>query len=162
MRGLVLVTTAVLLAGCAVPNGPADLAATRAQPTAGVEAPPAQGETSVVVRVFNAAGAEVAGVGCSVASPYVATEMTAPGRVLMPDYGSQAPVVSVSCSDGTLSGATEVAPQAGWERGLYGWPSVGLSVGSEGGVGMGVGWYGGSATAGTPAPRYPEARVVLN
>jgi hypothetical protein len=162
MRATLLLGTVMVLAGCAVPNGPTNLVATRALPRPDVEAPPAQGETSVVVRAFTVAGAELAGIVCSVESPYVATEMTAPGRVMMPDYGSQAPVVSVSCMDGESSGAVQVAPQTGWERGLYGWPSVGFSVGSEGGVGMGVGWYGGSATTGTPALRYPEARVVLN
>jgi hypothetical protein len=85
--------------------------------------------------------------------------------VLFPDYGSQAPTVSVTCRAGDASGTAVAAPEAVWNRGLGGWPAVGVSVGTgtSNGVGVGMGWYGGGAgvSTGEPAIRYPEVRVPL-
>ena len=85
--------------------------------------------------------------------------------VLFPDYGSQAPTVSVTCRAGNLSGTAISVPEAVWSRGVGGWPAVGISVGtgSNNGVGVGLGWYGGGVgvSTGEPVVRYPDVRVPL-
>jgi len=52
-----------------------------------------------------------------------------------------------------------------WNRGMGGWPAVGISVGTGdlSGVGVGLGWYGGGAgvSSGEPAVRYRDLLVPL-
>jgi hypothetical protein len=73
--------------------------------------------------------------------------------------------VTVTCRSGTASGTAIAQPEALWQRGMGGWPAVGISVGTGdvGGVGVGLGWYGGGAGVqqGTPVVRYPELRVPI-
>src|SRR5690606_33982849 len=65
----------------------------------GVAAPPAQGETALVVRAVSATdpAREIAGAACVAESQYFSASFTAPARVLVPDFGASAPVVSVRC-----------------------------------------------------------------
>jgi hypothetical protein len=157
---------AMLLAGCAGALPP-DAATVRVEPRQGVTQPLARGETELLVRAVPAAapGQEYAGAACEAASPFFAARFTAPARVLMPDYGSRAPEVTVTCRAGGVSGSATAAPQAAWSGGLGGWPAVGVSVGTGdvSGVGVGLGWYGGGygGTSGEPVARYPALRVPM-
>jgi hypothetical protein len=156
----------LLLAGCAS-AAPPGAAVVRVAPRPGVEAPPARGETQLVVRAVSAAapGQEVAGASCEAVSPYFAARFTPPARVLLPDYGSRAPEVTVTCRAGELSGAAAAAPQLAWSGGMGGWPAVGVSVGTGdiSGVGVGFGWWGGGVggSYGEPVVRYPALRVPM-
>lgn len=168
MRTWVLGLAAVL-GGCATGGGPtAPLETTRAEPRAGIPLPTPQGETSLVVRAVEpgAPGREFTGVPCTAESTWFGASFTAPARLLFPDYGASAPVVRVSCADGVRSGTAESRPEASWNRGLGGWPAVGISVGTGdvSGVGVGVGWWGGGtgAMGGVPVVRYPDLRIPLD
>ena len=157
------------LAGCVAPgSAPPGVQTVRAERVSAAQAPLASGETQVVVRTFAAgpSGQELSGVPCVAESPFFRAEFTSPARVLLPDFGAQSPSVSVTCRSGTASGSAVAPPQAAWEGGLGGWPSVGVSVGTgtNSGVGVGLGWWGGGgvgASGGTPVVRYPDLRVVL-
>lgn len=157
-----------LLAACAAPGPmPSGVATVRAAPQAGAAIPLARGEARLVVRTVRAAAPaeEIAGATCRAESRYFSASFQSPAVVLFPDYGSQAPTVSVTCQAGSLSGTAISAPEAVWSRGVGGWPAVGISVGtgSNNGVGVGMGWYGGGAGASTgePTVRYPDVRVPL-
>lgn len=134
---------------------------------AGVAAPPAQGETQLVVRAVpsGATRQELPGVTCRAETPYFTADFTAPARLLLPDYGSAAPPVTVTCRNGTATGTATAMPEAAWTGGLGGWPAIGVSVGTgnAAGVGVGVGWAGGGAgtSSGVPVTRYNELRVPI-
>lgn len=159
---------AIGLAGCVSPGmAPSGVGTVRAVPKPGVVAPPAQGEAQLVVRTAAAAtpGAEIAGATCVAETPFSRVAFASPARVLMPDFGAQAPTVSVTCEAGAARGSATAAPVAAWQGGLGGWPAVGVSVGTgnAGGVGLGLGWYGGGVggASGVPVTRYNELRVLL-
>ena len=158
----------LVLAGCAVQSGaPPDLPVVRAEARPGAALPIARGETMLVVRAVpsGAAGRELRGAACRAASPYFTADFASPATVLIPDYGSAAPPVTVTCRAGEASGSAVSQPEAFWDRGLGGWPAVGVSVGTGGweGVGVGVGWYGGGVgvSRGDPVVRYPALRVLV-
>lgn len=171
---LAILPTALLLAGCVVPapTTPPGATVVRAEARPGVAMPPARGETSLVVRAApaSALGQDLAGVACRAETPYSTASFTTPAQILMPDLGSAAPSVTVTCNaqtpTGKLSGTAIASPEAPWSNGLGGWPAVGISVGTGNaqGVGVGVGWSGGSAgtSSGTPAIRYRDLRVPLS
>jgi hypothetical protein len=158
----------LVLAGCVAPAGtPAGLPTVRAEARPGAALPAARGETQLVVRTVPAdmAGPELQGSACRAESPYFTAAFASPAVILLPDYGSAAPPVTVSCRAGSASGTAVAQPEAVWSRGFGGWPAVGVSVGTGGssGVGVGMGWYGGGvgATQGAPVVRYPELRVPV-
>ena len=140
MRVLALMA-AVGVAGCVAPGAaPPGVETVRAERRADVSAPLASGETQLVVRTVAAgapAGQELVGARCVAESAYFRAEFASPARVLLPDYGAQAPAVSVTCRSGTATGSAVAAPQAAWQGGLGGWPAVGISVGT--GTNSGVG-----------------------
>lgn len=158
----------LIAAGCATPGPmPAGVAPVRATPTAGASLPLARGEARFTVRTVTAAapGTEVAGASCRADSPYFGASFPSPAVVLFPDYGAQAPAVTVTCRSGKLTGTAVSTPQASWSGGAGGWPAVGISVGTgnSSGVGVGVGWWGGGGgvSTGEPVVRYPDATVAL-
>ena len=158
----------VVLFGCAAPGvPPAGMSTTRVEARSGVVAPPVQGESRLLVRAVETGtpGRELAGVPCTADSTWFHASFTAPTQLLLPDYGASAPAVSVQCRTAELAGAAVAQPEAAWTGELGGWPAVGLSVGTgnRGGVGLGVGWYGGGAgaTSGVPVTRYPDLRVAM-
>jgi hypothetical protein len=161
---------ALLLAACVAPAGPAPegVARVRAEPRPDVAAPAARGETALLVRAVPAgtSGQELRGAACRAESAYFTAEFASPAQILMPDFGEAAPVVTVTCRSGEAAGTAMASPERAWSGGLGGWPAVGISVGTGDveGVGVGVGWYGGSVgrTAGTPVVRYRELRVPLS
>jgi hypothetical protein len=160
---------ALLLAGCVPPTpAPPGAAMTRAEPRPGVTPPLASGEAQLVVRAVPAGvpREELVGASCRAESPYFTASFTAPAVVLLPDYGSAQPPVTVTCRSGTTSGTAVAQPEAVWQRGMGGWPAVGVSVGTGdvSGVGVGLGWYGGGVgtQSGRPVVRYPELRVPLS
>ena len=157
-----------IVAACAAPGpAPSGAATVRAAPVNGATLPLARGEARLVVRAVPAAAPadEIAGASCRAESQYFSASFQSPAVVLFPDYGSQAPTVSVTCRAGSLSGTALSVPEATWSRGVGGWPAVGISVGtgSYEGVGVGMGWYGGGvgASTGEPVVRYPDVRVPL-
>ena len=166
MRAAVLALLAVGLAACSPQERlPAGANVTRAVPKPGVATPAAQGEMDLVVRTFAPDRSEITGARCVAESGLYSAETVSPARILMPYYGAQSPQVSVSCTAGSASGRVEVAPEPFAERGLGGWPAVGVSVGTGGGgngVGVGMGWYGGGYGSSQSNYRYPSAHVVLN
>jgi hypothetical protein len=154
------------LIGCVSPEAPPPGVETvRPVSRGGVVLPPAGGETAMVVRAVpaGAPGEELRGAACRAESSYFTAEFTAPARLLMPDYGAAAPVVTVSCRAGGAQGQASAAPEAAWSGGMGGWPAVGVSVGTgdSGGVGVGLGWWGGGVGTGTPGVRYRELRVPI-
>ena len=160
---------ALLLCGCATGGAPPDAQTVQVEARPGVTPPAARGETQLVVRAVPAAtpGQEFRGATCEATSPYFSARFTAPARLLIPDYGSAAPSVSVSCRAGEAAGEAIAAPQAYWAGGVGGWPAVGISVGTGNmsGVGVGLGWYGGGTYGGgggVPSVRYPDLRVPLS
>lgn len=140
----------------------------RTQPVSGATLPAARGEADLVVRAVSpgAPGQEIAGAACNARSPYFSASFNPPARLLIPDYGAAAPSVTVACEAGDAEGSVLVPPEAVWDGGLGGWPSVGISVGTgnSSGVGLGVGWWGGGygGTAGVPVTRYPAVRIPLD
>lgn len=156
------------LAGCAAGGGgDASLPVVRPGPVKGATLPVAQGEADLVVRAVSgsAPGQEIDGATCNATSAYFAASFTPPARLLVPDFGTAAPTITVACQAGKARGSVLVPPEAVWSNGVGGWPAVGISVGTGNmsGVGVGVGWWGGSAgaTAGVPVTRYPAVRVAL-
>jgi hypothetical protein len=139
----------------------------RVTPRPGVAAPVARGEAALVVRVVPAgvSGEELRGAACRAETQYFTADFASPARLLVPDYGASAPPVTVRCTSGTASGTATALPQAAWAGGMGGWPAVGISVGTGdvSGVGVGLGWYGGSvgAAGGVPVTTYPELRVAV-
>lgn len=162
-----LLPAALALCACAVsqPQLPADAETVRAAARPGAELAAARGETDLIVRSFRAAdAAQLAGASCRVETPNVTAEVTSPARVLMPYYGENTPAATVTCELAGMTGRTEALAETGWSRGAGGWPAVGVSVGTGGyndGVGVGLGWYGGSYNAGEPSYRYAPADVYL-
>lgn len=160
-----------LAAGCTPTTGGAPVPEAPVRVTAAPAAtwPPARGETAMVVRAVSrdAQGAqqELVGARCAAASSLYAAEFDAPARVLLPDFGSASPVVTVTCRAGEAEGSAQVQPELRGTGGFYGWPAVGISVGTGDfeGVGIGMGWYGGGTgmSSGNAAVRYPSLRVVV-
>ena len=162
---------ALLLVGCAQ-MAPPGTTTVRVEPRSDVEPPLARGETRLVVRAVSAEapGREFPGAVCDAISPYFASHFTPPARLLIPDYGSQTPEVTVSCEAGGASGRATVAPQASYSCCGFGQPVVGISVGTGGGwngwdgdgVGVGLSWWGGGGGGyGEPLVRYPALRVPM-
>jgi hypothetical protein len=163
-----LVPAGLILAACVPPAAaPPGTPTTRVEPRPDVALPLAGGEAQLVVRAVPAgvSGQELRGADCRAESPYFTASFVSPAILLMPDYGNAAPPVTVTCRSGTASGTAIAQPEALWQRGMGGWPAVGISVGTGdvGGVGVGLGWYGGGAGVqqGTPVVRYPELRVPI-
>ena len=158
-----------LTAACAPTGTPLPEEPVRVAPTRGADWPAARGETALVVRAVSrdARGAqrELVGARCTAASPLYSAEFAVPARVLLPDFGPASPAVTVACRAGAAQGRAESRPELAGTGGFYGWPAVGISVGTGdvSGVGVGLGWYGGGAGwgSGTAAMRYPALRVVL-
>jgi hypothetical protein len=158
----------MLMAGCVVQEAaPPGVETVRAEAKEGVEPPVARGETQLVVRAIPAEtqGLELRGAACEADSPWFKAEFASPGRVLMPDYGAEAPVVAVTCRSGKAVGTGQAQPEPAWSGGLGGWPAIGISVGTgnAAGAGIGLGWYGGGVgtAGGVPVVKYPELRVVV-
>jgi hypothetical protein len=149
-----------LAAGCTTTGGGQGVATMRAQPRPGVALPPAQGETALDIRAVGPGGEARAGVYCNLVSALFTAGIRTPAQVLLPDYGPNAPEVTVACEGGSAPVLSR--PILAWSGGLGGWPSVGMSVNSEGGVGVGLGWWGGAVGTGTPMTRYPEVSVVVD
>ncbi len=167
MRGLVL-GTALVLAGCATTApAPVNVNTVRVVERTGNAVPLARGETQLVVRAVPAgtSGQELRGAACTAEAPWFQADFASPGLLLMPDYGSAAPDVTVTCRSGTASGTGIAHPQSALSGGMGGWPAIGVSVGTgnSSGVGVGFGWFGGggAATGGVPVTRYPELQVVM-
>ena len=143
MRALALMAAlaaAIGVAGCAVPGAaPPGVATVSATRTAEVPAPLASGETQIIVRAVPAGAPdqELRGALCVAEAPWFRAEFASPARVLVPDFGTQAPPVTVTCRSGTASGSAVAQPQAAWSGGLGGWPAVGVSVGTGGYSGVG-------------------------
>jgi hypothetical protein len=157
---------ALALAACVSPEAePPGVETVRPVSRAGVAVPLAGGETAMLVRAVpaGAPGQELRGAACRAESTYFTAEFTAPARLLMPDYGATAPVVTVRCRADDAQGSASAVPEAAWSGGMGGWPAVGVSVGTGDwdGVGVGVGWWGGGAGTGTPTVRYRELRVPV-
>ncbi len=159
----------LLLAGCVAPGpGPANVPAVRAvaRPSA-TPAPLATGESQLTVRAVSRADPtqEYVGATCVAETPWSRTEFAAPALLLLPDYGTATPNVTVNCRSGKLTGSGVAVPEAAWSGGLAGWPAVGVSVGTgnSGGVGVGFGWWGGGVgtQTGVPVTRFHELRVEL-
>ncbi|WP_424932616.1 hypothetical protein [Amaricoccus macauensis] len=153
------------LAACTTNDGlPEGAPSVRSVPKPGVDAPSARGETRLAVRSFGPDGQEVAGAACAVESTLFTAELVSPARVLMPYYGEASPEITVTCRSGDLSGEVQVAAVSERSSGGAAWPSVGLSVNSDGGVGVGVGlgYYGGRSGASSTAYGYPPAIVRMN
>jgi hypothetical protein len=159
MRRALLWVCLGLAAGCSTSGGGQGTATTRAVAVPNVSLPPAQGETALDIRAVGPAGDERVGVPCTATSPLFTAGADAPARVLVPDYGPNAPEITVTCQGGRA--AVVARPMLAWSGGLGGWPSVGMSVNSEGGVGLGVGWWGGGVGTGPAVVRYPVASVVM-
>ena len=171
LRPLRAAALALLLAGCAE-MAPPGTTTVRVEPRSDAEPPLARGETQLVVRAVSAdaPGRELPGAVCDAVSPYFASRFTAPARLLIPEYGSQTPEVTVSCEAGGASGSATAAPQASYSGGGFGGPAVGISVGTGGGwngwdgdgVGVGLSWWGGGGGVyGEPLVRYPALRVLM-
>lgn len=154
----------LILASCTTNDGlPQGAATSRAVAKPEVAAPTARGETRLAVRSFGPDGQEVSGADCTIDSRFFAAQVMSPGRVLMPYYGEQSPDVGVECRLGALSGQTSVSVVPTREGGGVAWPSVGVSVNSDGGVGvgLGLGYYGGQSGASATAFGYPPANVTM-
>jgi hypothetical protein len=169
-RNLAAGAAALVLAACVAPAGPPPegVATVLAEPRPGVAAPAARGEATLVVRAVPAGDSrqELRGAACRAESDYFTAEFQSPAQLRFPDFGEAATVVTVTCRSGTASGVASAVPERAWSGGLGGWPAVGISVGTGDveGVGLGVGWYGGSVggTSGAPVVRYRELRVPLS
>jgi hypothetical protein len=158
----------LILAGCVPPAAaPPGAAMVRVEARPGATLPLAGGETQLVVRAVPAVGTgqELVGAACRAESPYFMASFSSPAVLLMPDYGNAAPPVTVTCRSGSGTGTATAQPEALWQRGLGGWPAVGISVGTGdvSGVGVGLGWYGGGTGVqqGAPVVRYPELLVPI-
>ena len=134
LRPLRAAALALLLAGCAE-MAPPGTTTVRVEPRSDAEPPLARGETELVVRAVSAdaPGREFPGAVCDAVSPYFASRFMAPARLLIPEYGSLTPEVTVSCEAGGVSGRATVAPEATYSGGGFGGPAVGISVGTGGG-----------------------------
>ena len=136
---------ALLIAGCAE-MAPPGTTTVRVEPRPDAEPPLARGETQLVVRAVSAEapGREFPGAACDAISPYFASRFTAPARLLIPEYGSQTPEVTVSCEAGGASGRATVAPQASyWAAASAGRPSASRSApaaAGTAGTGTGSAW----------------------
>ncbi len=171
MRRLMLGLAFGLAACSGAPNGGgAPPVAIRAQPTKGVAQPAASGEASLVVRAVSpqAPGQEIAGATCSARSPYFTASFTPPTRLLVPDFGPQAPSISIACEAGGARGSAVVEPEVAWSSGSsggYGIPAIGVAVGTgnNSGVGVGFSWWGspGNTSVGSAVTRYPDVRIPL-
>ncbi len=156
---------ALLAAGCAAsPELPAPVV--RPGVRAGAILPPAQGETGVEVRTFVMEGGarrEVAGATCRLESDGFEGSFRTPARVVVPDSGPAAPVLGFACTDGARQGSGSVRAYLRGERGLGGWPAVGVSVGTgrHSNVGVSVGTIFGGGSWGVRRAVYPEAEIEL-
>ena len=161
-----IIMAGLVAAGCTPTPPTPGVPSVAVTPRPGVAAPPAQGETALVVRAVSATdpAREIAGAACEADSQYSAASFTAPARVLVPDFGAASPVVTVTCRADGAAGSLAAQPTTAWSRGMGGWPAVGISVGTGNNVGVGFGWYGGAVGTGTPGAGaiYPELRVPLS
>lgn len=155
----------LMIAACAVRDDlPAGANTARAVSKPAASAIEARGETQLVVRTFDSAGQEILGAACKAEASLFAAEVLTPGRILLPYYAEASPPVLVSCTSGTLVGSRTVGIQSTRSGGGVAWPSVGVSVNSEGGVGLGLGlgYYGGRSGPSETAYVYPPVDIVLN
>lgn len=155
----------LLISACAVRDDlPANANTARAVSKPAASSMEARGETQLTVRSFDAAGQEILGAACTAEASLFSAEIPTPGRILLPYYAEASPPVAVSCIAGSLSGRQTVGIQSTRSGGGVAWPSVGVSVNSEGGVGLGLGlgYYGGRSGASETAYAYPPVNVVLD
>lgn len=152
----------LVLGGCVESPtlGPAGLLVHRAE-TINPVSQPAQGEAEIIVLAVGADGTLRPGADCTAESVHARAAFPAPARLLVPHFGAASPVFAITCRDTGGQGTIQVTPRMAGARGFGGWPAVGISVNSGGGMGVGVGWQGGSAATGVALVIYPEARVVL-
>jgi hypothetical protein len=154
----------LLIAACAVRDDlPADAGTVRADPKPAAAQSVARGETQVLLRSFSADGREIRGAACELDSSLFSAEAVTPARVLVPYYGAASPPVSVTCSGAGLGGREVLSIATVGSGGGVAWPSVGVSVNSDGGVGvgLGLGYYGGRTGYSETAYRYPPANITL-
>lgn len=163
MHRLMMMTVAIMIAGCAREQG-LELPAATVRPTinAGLMLPPTRAETDFAVRTFARAGTtetEVAGTDCVLDSAYFTARFTAPARVALPDLGPQSPVVSIACAGEPGRGTTAIRARLA-NNDLS--PYVGVSVGTgrRSGVGVSLGGIFDVGRRQRPA-LYPDARVFL-
>jgi hypothetical protein len=162
MRRVVLLIAVVSLAGCAAPAG-RDLPSVIGSPVPGAApAPLARGEADFTVRTVSRGASgrefEIGGIDCTATSGDAVAAFRSPARVILPDTGQG---IRVVCAGGGRSGEAWVEARQAFARG--GWraaPSIGLSIGSGGRVGTGIGI--GLAPVAVPAGvTYDDVRVAL-
>ncbi len=169
MRRLVVAAAVLLLAGCSVTGAPpADVPRVGAVVKPGVPLPPARGEARLMVRTTALRDGVQTPVSlpCEASSRYVGARFTSPALILLPDFGTSAPPVTVTCRANGLEGRATSVPVLGQGRGGGGgWPMVGVSVGTGdvSGVGVGLGWSAGGRSGGTGAltVSYPDLDILV-
>jgi hypothetical protein len=162
------VAVALLLAGCADPGTQGEAAAPTGRPVAPVESGsggagrPSDPQAEFGVRTFARAPSgldlEVGGVACTASSGAAVVRFRSPARVVLPDTGEGMRVV---CAGGGRAGEAFVEARQAFATG--GWraaPSLGISLGSGGRVGTGIG-VGLSPVAVPAGVTYDDVRVTL-
>ncbi len=168
MRGtdVLLLALGLGLASCASQTpGIAPAPLSPSQMRRDVVAPAAWGITQVEVRAFASSGgvaSEVNGAECDLASPYSTARFIAPATISVPDFGAATPPLRITCAQGGQKGTLDVFPQLRSAPGGTGWPVIGISVGTGGYSGVGVGgfWTGGGGPA-VQQTIYPDARIMM-
>jgi hypothetical protein len=127
--------------------------AMRAQPDWIV--PPGRGRAALAVRAFvpgaDGAWQEVAGARCRVeGAPYFRTDLVTPARLVLPDLGPDAPVLTAECFSGAATGRDAVAPSYPWEATGGTWAQR---------ITFGGGWWRGYEASGPM--RYPDLAVAV-
>ena len=168
MRRLAAAAAVLLLGGCSVSTAPpADVPRVGSVVRPGVALPPARGEARLMVRTTALRDGVQTPVGlpCEASSRYVGARFTSPALILLPDFGTSAPPVTVTCRAGGLAGSATSTPILGQGRGGGGWPMVGVSVGTGdvSGVGVGLGWSAGGQSGGVGAltVSYPDLDILV-
>ncbi|MFQ6553588.1 hypothetical protein AAD018_014720 [Aestuariibius insulae] len=74
----------------------------------GATVPPFRGQSVINVRAVDRANrmAELTGATCTLRTDTYSATVTTPGRVVVPNYGAQSPVITATCSDGTRQAST--------------------------------------------------------
>jgi hypothetical protein len=163
MKRVWLLGAALLVAGCAgggvigyertVVGGGAGLPETVARARQDAVTPPGRRWLGLAVRSFerDAAGAIVEiPARCSIEAGTLTAEIATPGRLVIPDLGPDAPVITATCGNGLLAGRNSVEPDFGWDE------SGGNSAQR---VVWGGGWWQGGVRTGPL--RYPDLDVGL-
>ncbi len=104
----------------------------------GATVPPFRGQSVINVRAVDRANrmAELTGVTCTLRTDTYSATVTTPGRVIVPNYGAQSPVISATCSDGVrqATGTSTVTNVSAEERAnaatFETTPAIGVLVGT--------------------------------